>query len=336
MKKKLLCVALDAATCEIMNYDSGHKVQFADGIPTIDDGLAFYVSQLSSVETRIYETKRRNITYQDLIPIDTSDPEWADSFTYFYYDAVTAGKFIGANARDLPRSDINMGEQTEKLFYGGNAFGWSLDELRKSQKQGMPLDTTKASVSKRGFDEHAQKVAFKGDADRKITGLFNNANVQKETGTLDWTASGTTGPQRVKDCNDLIVKVWQNSAEVHLPGVFILPSDKWAMMSQNQYNAGTDTTELEWFKKNNLYTQVTGQPLTIKPSFECKTMGDAGKPRMMAYELNDENLGMKIPLSWRPLPPQPVGLTVDVSAEYKFGGVFFRYPGSAAYKDMAK
>lgn len=334
MRKKLLAVALDNATCELLNVNDGHQVSFNDGLPTVDDGLAFFISQLSSVESKVYETKYKAITYAEFIPVDTSDPDHIDSFTYFYYNAVTAGKFIGANARDLPRSDINMGEQTEKVFYGGNSYGYSLDELRKAQALGVALDSTKAKESNRGFQEHAQRVAFGGDSDRKIYGLFNQPNVQKETGTVDFKAPATTGSAMVTDCNNLLIKVWQNSAESHVPGMLVLPSDVWAIMSNERMADGTDTTALQYLKKNNLFTDLTGQELVVKPNFEAKTAGDGGKPRMMAYELNAENLGMKMPIPWRSLAPQPNGLAVDVPAEYKFGGVFFRYPGAAAYKDL--
>lgn len=334
MKRKLLTVSIDAATTEILNLPTGHQLSFTDGIPTVDDGIAFFISQLSSIDTRLYETKYTAITYQDFIPVDMSDGDEAESFTYFYYNAVTSGKFIGANARDLPRSDINVGEQTEKLFYGGNAYGYSLDELRKAQARNISLDTTKAQASFRGFQEHAQRVAYSGDASRKLTGLFNNPNIQKETGTVDWTDANTTGAEMVYDCNGLLVKVWQNSAETHVPNTFIIPSDKWAKMSNTRMADGTDTTALQYFMKNNLFTDITGQPLNVKPNFQAKTAGDGGKPRMMAYELNEENLGMKMPFAWRSIAPQPEGLTINVPAEYKFGGVFFRYPGAAAYKDL--
>lgn len=331
MKRNLLTVAIDAATIEAFNLDS-NSVSFRDGIPTVDDGIAFYVSQLTSVETKIYETKYRNIVYQDFVPVDTSDPEYVKSVTYFHYDAVTAGKFIGANARDLPESDINMGETTVPVFYGGNAYGYSLDELRTSQAMGMPLDTTKAASSYRGFQEHAQRVAFKGDAARKIYGLFNNPNVQKDTSTTDWATA--TGQEIVSDMNQVLINVWQNSAETHVPNVLALPSDKLALISSKRMADGTDTTVLEFFRKNNLYTLVTGQQLTIRSNFELKTAGASNKPRMMAYELNDDNLGMKMPITWRSIAPQADGLRVKVPAEYKFGGVFFRYPGSAAYRDF--
>jgi len=302
-------------------------------LKTADAGLAFLVSQLAVLESRIYETKYRKIVFAEFVPVDTSDPEFIDSVDYIFYDGVTAGKFIGANAKDLPQSDINAGKASIKVFYGGNSYGYSLDELRKSQQLRMPVDATKGQMSYRGFQEHAQTVAFFGDSDRGITGLFNNANVQVANSTVDWDDIGTTNDQRVADMNAVLAAVWNNSAETHLPNVLALPSTKWQYISSTRMAAGTDTTILEYFKLNNLYTAYTGQPLTIKPNLELETAGVGGVGRMMAYELSPENLVMKMPIAWRQLPPQPEGLTVQVPCEYKFGGVAFRYPGSAAYRD---
>lgn len=330
--KKRIAVALDAANAELAGLPVGHTVSFNDGLPTLDDGLAFYVSQLSAVESKIYETKYRNIVYQDFVPVDMTDPEWIDHVTYFHYDAVTVGKFIGANARDLPESDINAGQTMVPVFYGGNQYSYTLDELRKSQQLRMPLDTTKAAASRRGFEEHAQRVAFKGDAARGISGMFNNPNVQKDTTSV--VPATATGQEIFAALNSLLVKVWENSKETHVPNVVILPSSVWATISGKKMDTGTDTTVLDYFRENNLYKQLTGGELTIKPLLELNTAGDSNKPRMMAYELNSDNLGMKMPMPWRSIAPQPDGLSVKVPAEYKFGGVFFRYPGCAAYRDF--
>ena len=314
-----------------VTLDNGKTVSYDANLPTADDGLAFYLSQLSQTEAKIYEAKYRNIVYQEFIPVDTSQPDWVDEVSYISYDAVTVGKFVGANAKDLPESDINASKSSIPVFYGGNSYGYSLDELRKSQQLRIPLDVTKGRMSLRGFQEHAQRVAFFGDADRGITGLFNGANVQLANSLLNFTSA--TGQEIVSYMNALLIKVWKNSAETHLADVFALDSDNWATISEKRMDAGTDTTVLEYFKKNNLFTAKTNQPLTVKSSFELNTAGVGDTPRMMAYELNDENLVMHMPMPWRPLAPQPVGLRVNISAEYKFGGVEFRYPGSAAYHD---
>jgi hypothetical protein len=314
-----------------VTLDNGKTVSYDANIPTVDDGLAFYLSQLSQTEAKIYESKYRNIVYQDFVPVDTSQPEWVDEVSYISYDAVTMGKFIGANAKDLPQSDLNASKSTIPVFYGGNSYGYSLDELRKSQQLRIPLDVTKGRMTLRGFQEHAQRVAFNGDSDRGITGLFNNANVALTNAAINFTSA--TGQDIVSYLNGILISVWQNSAETHLPNVLAIPSDDWAIISERRMADGTDTTILEFLKKNNLYTGMTGAPLTIKPNYELKTAGTGGVSRYMAYEMNDDNLVMHMPMPWRSLAPQPVGLRIEVPCEYKFGGVEFRYPGCAAYKD---
>lgn len=313
--------------------DKGESFTFDAALKTIDDGLAFSLSQLSSLESKIYETKRRNIVYQEFVPVDNSDPEWVDEISYISYDAVTSGKFIGASASDLPQSDINGSKSTIKVEYAGNSFGYSLDELRKSQAMNLPLDTTKGSVAFRGYQEHCQRLAFFGDVERGMYGLYNNPNIQTDNATItDWVAA--TGAQIVAEMNSLLTKTWQNSAESHIPDVFVLPSDRFALVSEKRMDSGTDTTVLEYFKKNNLFTSLTGQPLTVKTSFEAKTAGVDGVERMMCYELNDENLVMKTPMPFRMTEPQKKGLSIIVNCEYKTGGVEFRYPGCAAYRDF--
>ena len=301
-------------------------------IRTSDDGLAFFTSQLAYVDATIYQTKYRKIVYQDFVPVVTTDPEWTDTYTYFSYDAVTVGKFIAANGQDLPESDITAAKHSAELHYGGNAFSYSLDELRKSQMLRIPVDTTKGQMSFRGFQEHAQQVAFFGDSSRGITGVFNNANVPLDNSTVDWDTA--SGQEIIDDMNSLLIKVWENSAQVHLPNRLVLPANRWAQITNQRMETGTDTTVLEFFMKNNLYTAATRQELQVMQNLEIQTAGVAGAQRMFAYEVSDENLTMRMPITWRTIAPQSEGLRVKVPCEYKFGGVEYRYPLSAAYRDF--
>lgn len=71
---KKIVVAIDAAIAHQIGRDA-YQVTFNDGLPTLDDGLAFYISQLANLEARIYEAKYAAINYDELIPVDTSLPE---------------------------------------------------------------------------------------------------------------------------------------------------------------------------------------------------------------------------------------------------------------------
>lgn len=328
--KQLISKVLDAAV-PVMGYDAGHAVSFRDGLPTTDDGLAFYISQLASLEAKIYESKYTSINYAELVPIKSDVPEWSDTWDYISYDAVTLGKFIGSSADDLPMVSANATKSSVPIGYAGNGYDFSLDELRKSQQLRMPIDNIKAKVAFRGSQEHSQRVAYFGDADRNMTGLFNNPNLAVDNSTVTWATA--TGQEIVDDMNSLMVKVWIDSANVHLPNAFVLDSNRYAIITSRRMDSGTDTTIAQFFAKNNLFTTTTGQPLRIMPRLQLVGAGVASKDRMMAYELNDENLGMCNPIPWRPLAPQAVGLNIKVPAEYKISGVEFRFPFSGAYRD---
>lgn len=320
-----------------LGLSAGQTITYDDEIRTADDGLAFYISQLAQVEPRIYETKYPNINFQELVDVNTEIPEWVDSVDYISYDAVTLGKFIGANADDLPNVALKAKKDSVPVGYAGNSFDYSLDELRKSQHLNMPLDTTKASAARRGAEEHMQRVAYFGDAERGMYGLFNHPNVTVDaTSTLDWTGSGVTGKQILDSINAMIGDVWNQSKGVHVPNTMVMAANRWTYLATTMATEyAPDKTLLEILQKQNLYTRMTKQEMTIVPRFQLEGAGTSGKDRILIYERNPENLVMYIPMFWRPAAPQPHNLKIKVPAEYKVSGVEFRYPMSAAYFDLA-
>lgn len=337
MQLNKITVALDSAI-PMLGLQAGHQVTFNDGLPTIDDGLGFYISQLANLEPTIYEAKYTNINFAEMIPVNTNVPEWADSWDYMSFDAVTVGKFIGSSADDLPSVSLSANKTPVKIGYAGNSFDYSLDELRKSQQLRIPVDATKGRAAFRGSQEHSQRVAYFGDASRGMEGLFNNSNISLDNSTVNWNTA--TGQEIVDDMNSLLISVWINSANTHLPNAIAIDSARYGLISSRRMDSGTDTTILEFFKRNNLYTTTTGRDIMVFPRLQLSAaelakngVSNGGKDRMMAYELNDENLGMVNPIPWRALAPQTIGLNIKVPCEYKISGTEFRYPFSAAYRD---
>lgn len=318
---------VDSSTGFQFSYDSDLQ-----NMRTADAGVAFYISQLTNLEAKVYETLYPDIIFPELVPVNTSDPEWVDQVAYMSFNAVTMGKFIAANGRDLPQSDIDASISFIPVGYAGNSYGYSLEELRKAAAMRIPLDATKARITYRGAMQHSQQVAFFGDANRNMYGLFNHPNVPLDNSTLNWNTA--TGAEMVAALNSLLIKVWNQSNTRHVANTLLLPTTIWSIISSKRMDTGTDTTVLEFFRRNNNSTGVTGQPLDIRAVLWLNNAGTAGAPRMMAYEKNEDNLTMRNPIPWRPLPPQATALRLEVPCEYKISGTEFRYPLSAAYRDL--
>lgn len=304
--------------------------RWKEGQFTVDDGIAFYVSQLAGIDPKLYETKYRHIVYQELVPIDTNGPAYLDHFVYFSYDAATIGKFIGANGKDMPNVATKANKSVIKVEEGGIGYSYSLQELEKAAAMNMPLDANGAKACKRGKEEHAQRVAFFGDAELGVTGLLNNANVAVDNSSAAW--STLTQLQRYNDLNSLLIKVWEDSAHVHYPNRMILPTELAEYWTQPMSADRPEITLGKYFLENN-WCATQGINVQVKFLGEMNDAGVGATRRMMAYEVTDENLVMKMPRDLEFLPPQPDGFNINVPGRYKFGGVEFRYPGCAAYRD---
>lgn len=297
---------------------------------TKDDGIAFYISQLAALDPKIYETKYRNIVYQELIPIDTSGPAHMDQFDYISYDAVTMGKFIGANAKDMPNVALKARKDVIKVEEGGIGYGYSLQELEKAAAMNMPLDAHGARAAERGFQEHAQQTAFTGDDDLGVTGLLNNTNITTTSSADNW--ANLTQLERYDDLNNLLIEVWEDSAQIHYPNRVLLPTTLAQYWTAPMSSERPEITLGKYFMENN-FMSTQGVDVQVRFLAEMNEAGAGETTRTMAYEVNDENMVMKMPRRLEFLPPQADGLRIDVPGRYKFGGVEFRYPLCAAYRD---
>lgn len=322
---------------------AGSTVSYDAAIPTADDGVAFFISQMAFVESRIYEAKYPNIDFRDLVPVSSEAPEWATEWDYISYDGVTMGKFITGSADDLPLVSANATKSSVKIGYAGNGFEYTLDELRKTAQLRMPIDVTYARLARRGSEEHMQRVAYFGDSERGMTGLFNNPNLTVENGTLDWLASTTTPLQIVADVNTLLNDVWLQSKGVHNANTLVLPASLFSYISTTFASSTLpDKTIYDLIMEKNMYTVRTRKPLMITGRFQLEKdelakygINVSGSGRILAYEYDLENLSMQIPMPWRPTAPQPHNLKIKVPAEYKMSGPEFRFPMCGRYRDLA-
>lgn len=341
---KLNSVVLDAQTIAgnpwVKQYlDGQNAINVPAEFRDADGGIAFYISQLAQVEQTIYATPYADITYLQDIPVVSGIPEFSTTWQYRSYDGVTVGRFIGANAMDLPRVAQSAKLHTVPLNYGGIECHYSIDELRTTASQNMPIDTMQQQLAYRGYEEHSQKVAYFGDSQLGMAGLLNSPNVTVTSATVNYATA--TGQQLFDMLNDPLFNIIKLSKNFHLPNTIRVFPDLWKRMNSLLMTGYTDRTVMEHFKINNSFTLMTGQEIDIQVRYQLTAaelaaggVSNGSKDRVLIYEKNDRNLGVAKPIPFRMLAPQNKGLAVTVPAEYKISGTEIRYPLSAIYLDM--
>ncbi|ACG60351.1 gp29 major capsid protein [Iodobacter phage PhiPLPE] len=313
------------------------------GVPSVvndaDGGAAYYISQLASLETTVYEVPYADITYLEDVPVLANIPEYATHWNYRSYDGAAMGKFISANASDLPRVAQSAKLHQVELGYAGVECHYSLDELRTTAAVNMPIDSMQAELAFRGSEEHSQRVAYFGDTNRNMSGLLNNPNVTKTSATVNYATC--TGQELFDLLNNPVFAVVKASKRFHTPNTVLMFPDLWKRASSLLMTGYTDRTVIEHFQINNAYTLLTRNPIDIKIRFQLMAtelaaagVSNGNKDRYVVYDKSERNLALAKPIPFRMLAPQLLGLGITVPAEYKISGTEYRYPLCAQYVDM--
>ncbi len=299
---------------------------------TMDDGLAFLQGQREYIEPTIYEVRYRDIVYQDLVPVSNEAGPWADSITYESLDQRAQAQFVAVGSGTMPLADISMDRTTTLVAHGALGYKYSLQELRVAQHLNRDLDTRRAAAVRRGVEELAQATCFLGNAEHNLPGFLNNAAVTAVSAGSDWSVT-TTADEIIADVAALLGQIWTLTEQVELPDTILVPTAQFLLINDTLVGAEHNRTLLEVLQKQNIYTGVTGQDLTIKPLAELAGIGGGATDRMVAYRKAPDVLTFHMPMPLQFAAPQPVGLDVVVPGEFRLGGCEIRYPGAVRYMD---
>ncbi len=305
-----------------------------DGLSTRDAGeaLAFLVSQLAHTENEVFERMRTPMQYAQFIPISHEAGEYADSIRYELFDVAGRGRRTSGKGRSINLVDVAYADKSMPVMNGDIGYDYSQEELRRSAFLRKPLNVTRLAAAIEAYERHMNDVGLNGEASSNVTGLFNNAFVPQGNAPVgNWAAS--TPDQILADINAIIFNVWNNTAYNDTVDTILLPPVSLNKIATTARSATSDTTILEFIKKNNIAKQQRGTEISFQAGFGLDTAGAGSTKRMIAYVKNPNRLIMHIPLALRFLAPQFQGLAVEVPGEYKYSGVEVRYPKSMYYMD---
>lgn len=296
-------------------------------------GLAFLISQLTHIESKLYEVKYKAITYNQVIPVSNEAGEFAESVTYFFMDGKAVAKFVGTKSLDVPISEIGLDKVVIPVELGATGYEYSDEELRQAIALGRPLPQLKANISRRSYEELSQRTAMFGDDNHNLPGFLNNINVT--SGVVVDPGSGTewvnkTPRQILFDINDFMGDIFVDTLQVERPDKLLLPTAQWNYIAGTPRSDTSDLTILKWLVNNSPYLNSDNDVIPIS---ELAGAGAGATDRMMAYNMNMDKVVMHIPMPLKYTEPQRKGRGYQIPGEFKLAGVEFRYPGSARYAD---
>lgn len=179
------------------NFPSGirQRLRLDSRFRTDDDFATFLARELEATAIKVLTAPILGTPLVDgaIIPMNTSIPEGADSFTYVVENGTGQARWED----DYASGDLPMVEQSAKEFLRpirefGIAWQLSLREMRSSSFAGRgDLGQKKAATAMRGMNEFAEFVGMYGDSSRDMQGFANHPNVPVVAPTFDAVAGSS-------------------------------------------------------------------------------------------------------------------------------------------------
>jgi hypothetical protein len=296
------------------------------------DGAFFFQRQLELIKARSYDVRYAELKARQLFPVSNEGGPGITSITYRTYDMAGAAKIINAYADDLPRADVAGKETTIPVRSVGISYGYNLDEIQASQLTGAALDQRRANAARRSNEQVVNDVAFYGDAESGLPGLFSNPNIP--TGAVVNPGSGTewvnkTPDEILFDVNDLFADIFETTKMVEQGNTLLLPPNQWSYIMSTPRSSNSDTTIAQYLVQNSPYLNSLDDLIPVN---ECAAANNPllSTDAMVAYDRSPDKLQLEIPVELEMLPVQQKNLEFVVPGRSRLGGLNIYYPLSLA------
>lgn len=303
--------------------------------------LAFVRNQANLIEPQVYQTQYPSVQYPELIPVDTSAPEFIQAVTYLSTDMRGAAQWINANAQDIPNVMGSMSESTTSVHSAGIGYGYGWQELGFARMLNINLTTDRAEGARRISEEFIDSIVWVGDTPKGFKSFISNSNItpanvanNAAASSRLWTAK--TGSEVLKDINEALIDTYTVSNQIEMADTLLLSPGRWAYLGTTPWSAdnSSNATLLDMVMTKNLYTAKTGQPLKIGTVRELATAGASTTQRMVTYTRRPDCVKLHLPMPHRFLPVQNKGaLYFEVPGVFRLGGVDIRRLGTVRYRD---
>ncbi len=273
--------------------------------------LAALTGRTNEIRREVMQVELPDITYPQLVPVNTSYADWQDSAGSGRWQGVGAADWVSGYADDVPVVELAGSELQFNFEMFGVGYRYNIEELGKANFAGFgTLTSTKALVARRKSEEFAQRIAIIGDARKGYEGITNLSGATATQAAVAWRNSTgvltATAEQVLADVNALIlgpVLGTSGLANVEATTIGLDPVTYRLLASTPAGVLYGTRTILSVIQGGD-----TGSPaVSVVQIPELATAGADGGPRVIAYANRLDVLELPVAAAYRLEAGRPEG-----------------------------
>lgn len=279
-------------------------------------GLAFLRQQTTVLSNRAFEQEYDLVNWAELVPVNTDYPAWASGVDFQVGDLTGAAQWQSGYAKDVPLADVSLISVSSQFAMYAVGYQYNTEELGKAIFAGYPLTARKAIAARQAADIFCAETALYGAGHPGWTGLLNLAGVtpalSPNTGTgsaRNWVNAAGVGlktpDQIVAEMNALLMgpSLVTGIMASLIGNTILLPPAAYAYIANTPWGVTSpNSTILQWFMANNIYTTRTGQPVVVRemPMLADAATGAAvtGQGRAVGYRNSSDAMELPMPMAF--------------------------------------
>jgi len=293
---------------------------------------AFFNRELAFVKSKTYDAKLAELKGLTLIPISMEAGAGVNEIVFRQFRGVGLAKVIADYAKDFPRVDVYGEEKAVKVKGIGDSYGYSITEIRQSQRAGKNLDQRRAMTARRAHDELMNKMALKSDPVNGTNGLLDYPGITEVTLQADGTGTSKTwasktADQIVRDINDMVNAVMTPTSAREVPDTLLLPIAQYNDIATRRIGEAGEKTLLKYILENSPYIK------RIDWLAELKNFGAGGTNRALIGRFDEEHITLEIPQPFEQFEAQQEGMEYTIPCHSECAGTIIYYPLAFAFAD---
>ena len=313
--------------------------------------LSFLFSELTYVEQEVLRQPYPQIKYPQILPVDTSAPEYIEAIAFKTLDFSGRPARLGDRSQDIPLVEVASSKGSVSVETYAQGYDYTLIEVGKAQELAQNSRSAainylaeKPNAARQTTEQFLNELFMIGDQQGSgfdlNSGLVNDEDVPKYT-TGDFLPGGTdktideildgTDPDAVANellqlFNQAVIEVWSTQTNtIFYPTHILLPPEQLGKM-QTYRIPNTSETLISYLER---VINVTFDWL-----IHLKGQGASGGDRMMVYTRDDKYVKAHMPMPFQLQAPATRDNVTFVSAGLvRVAGTELRLPKSHAYVD---
>jgi len=299
----------------------------AAGVTDAAETMVF-ARQLEVIRSKTYERQYSELKGRRFVPVTSEAGLTAEFVTTRIFDGYVMAKVVSDYETDFPLVTAAGFEVTSKFHSIGDAYSYTVMEMMKAAKAGVPLSEKYATLARRGIELGIDDMIAVGVPQAKTFGLLNNPNVSIQTlPNGSWGAA--TGQQILDDLNALVTQMWTGTLELYAPDTILMSSAAFRLISVKLLNNANSSniTVLEAFRKMNPGIQIESWT-------KLNTANAAGNNgRIVAYKRDSDVLEFQLGADFTILGTEQSQLKITTYCIARGAGVSVHLPFAVVYAD---